>query len=59
MTSWEIVEKYSGQDIDLAIALSSSNYSQLITIPNEVRILDCTGKYTKLTNVISYFNSKF
>ena len=59
VTSWEIVEKYSGQDIDLAIALSSSNYSQLITIPNEVRILDCTGKYTKLTNVISYFNSKF
>ena len=54
---WEAAEKYSGQDIDLAIALTSSTNSQLVQIPNQVRILDCTGKHTNLPNVISYFNS--
>ena len=57
VTSWETAEKYSGQDIDLAIALTSSTNSQLIEIPNKVRILDCTGRHTNLPNVISYFNS--
>ena len=57
VTSWETAEKYSGQDIDLAIALTSSTNSQLIEIPSKVRILDCTGRHTNLPNVISYFNS--
>ncbi len=57
VTSWETAEKYSGQDIALVIALTSSTNSQLMEIPNKVRILDCTGKHTNLPNVISYFNS--
>lgn len=57
VTSWEIAEKYAGQDVDLAVALTSSTNSQLLQIPNQVRILDCTGKHTELPNVISYFNS--
>lgn len=57
VTSWEIAEKYAGQDIDLAVALSSSTNSQILKISNQVRILDCTGKHSKLPNVISYFNS--
>jgi UDP-N-acetyl-D-glucosamine dehydrogenase len=57
VASWEIAEKYSGQDIDLVIALTSSTFSQLVEIPSKVRILDCTGRHFKLPNVISYFNS--
>lgn len=57
VTSWETAVKYSGQDIDLVIALTSSTNSQLIQIPNQVRILDCTGRHNNLPNVISYFNS--
>ena len=57
VTSWETAEKYAGQDIDLAVALTSSTNFQLLQIPNQVRILDCTGKHSKLPNVISYFNS--
>lgn len=57
VTNWEIAEKYAGQEIDLAVALSSSTHSQLLQISNQVRILDCTGKHSKFPNVISYFNS--
>ena len=57
VTTWESAPKYSGQKIDLAIALSSSTLSQLEEVPGHVRILDCTGNYSSLTNVISYFNS--
>jgi len=57
VTSWETAEKYAGQDIDLAIALTSSTNSQLIEIPKNIRIFDCTGRHTNLPNVISYFNS--
>lgn len=57
VTSWEAAEKYSGQEIDLAIALASSSNSQLIEIPKNIRILDCTGRHTNFPNVISYFNS--
>lgn len=57
VSNWETAQEYSGQYIDLAIALSSSTLSQLQQIPSEVKILDCTGKYTHLSNVISYFNS--
>jgi UDP-N-acetyl-D-glucosamine dehydrogenase len=57
VTTWESAPKYSGQKIDLAIALSSSTLSQLEEVPGHVRILDCTGNYSSLSNVISYFNS--
>jgi UDP-N-acetyl-D-glucosamine dehydrogenase len=57
VTSWEATQEYSGEKIDLAIALSSSTLSQVQQIPSGVKILDCTGKYTNLSNVISYFNS--
>jgi nucleotide sugar dehydrogenase len=57
VSKWETVQEYSGQNIDLAIALSSSTLLQLQQIPSDVKILDCTGKYTHLSNVISYFNS--
>jgi UDP-N-acetyl-D-glucosamine dehydrogenase len=57
VTNWATAEKYAGQDIDLVVALTSSTNSQLLEISNQVRILDCTGKHSKLPNVISYFNS--
>jgi UDP-N-acetyl-D-glucosamine dehydrogenase len=57
VTSWEAAQEYSGESIDLAIALSSSTLSQIQQIPSGVKILDCTGRYTNLSNVISYFNS--
>lgn len=57
VTTWESAPKYSGQKVDLAIALSSSTLSQLEQVPGDVRILDCTGNYSSLSNVISYFNS--
>lgn len=57
VTSWRTAEKYSGQDIDLVVALTSSTKSQLVQFSNKMQILDCTGKHTDLPNVISYFNS--
>lgn len=57
VATWESAPRYSGQKIDLAIALSSSTLSQLEQIPGHIRILDCTGNYSSLNNVISYFNS--
>ncbi len=57
VTNWATAEKYAGQEIDLVVALTSSTNSQLLEISNQVRILDCTGKHSKLPNVISYFNS--
>jgi UDP-N-acetyl-D-glucosamine dehydrogenase len=57
VSKWETAQEYSGQKIDLAIALSSSTLHQLQQIPSDVKILDCTGKHTHLSNVISYFNS--
>ena len=54
---WDFAPRFASQEIGLAIALSSSTMQQVQNVSFDVTILDCTGRYSGLSNVISYFNS--
>jgi UDP-N-acetyl-D-glucosamine dehydrogenase len=55
--SWVVAPKHSNEKIDLAIALTSSTKQQVASVSSSVKVLDCTGRYSNLPNVISYFGS--
>lgn len=54
---WENAPKYIDEDIQLGIALTSSNLKQVEGLSSKMKILDCTGKHNGIQNVVSYFNS--
>lgn len=53
--TWGEVPKYNGQNFTLAITLTSATDESVMEIVGKGPILDCTGRFTKVLDVISFF----
>lgn len=57
VTEWNYGRKYQSEKIDLVIALGSSTLEEIQQLSKQVKVLDCTGRYSSMANVVSYFRN--
>lgn len=52
---WPHYPRFTDQEIELAIALTSSTSELVSLVSNKVQVIDCTGQFSQMNNVKSYF----
>lgn len=52
---WTHYPKFADEEINLAIALTSSTAELVSKVSNLAQVIDCTGRYININNVKSYF----
>jgi UDP-N-acetyl-D-glucosamine dehydrogenase len=55
VSDWDVFPKYQSGNLDLAIALTAATRDLVISFAPHVKVIDCTGRYDDIDNVISFF----